>query len=60
MIKVSNIKWDFDDLTEDEISELGLPNEIEIPEGIFDEEEISDYMSDVTGFCHKGFELREE
>jgi hypothetical protein len=25
-----------------------------------DEDEISDYISDVTGFCHKGFELVEE
>lgn len=36
---------------------MSLPNEIEIPEDIEDDDEISDYLSDVTGFCHKGFEI---
>lgn len=31
--------------------------EIDIPDGMTDEEEISDYLSDTTGFCHKGFSL---
>ena len=48
-----NIQWDVDN--EEDLH--FLPNEIEIPEGIEDEDEISDYLSDVTGFCHKGFEL---
>lgn len=26
-------------------------------DGELDEEEVSDYLSDVTGFCHEGFEL---
>lgn len=60
MIKAFNIDWDFDDLTEEEIAEANCPNEIEIPEDIFDEEEISDYLSNVTGFRHKGFELRKK
>lgn len=34
-----------------------LPNEIEIPEDIEDDDAISDYLSDVTNFCHKGFEI---
>lgn len=34
-----------------------LPTEIEIPAGMTDPDEISDFLSDVTGFCHKGFEL---
>lgn len=34
-----------------------LPIEIEIPEGMIDEGEISDYLSNETGFCHSGFEL---
>ena len=38
---------------------IELPNEITIPNNIEDEEAISDYISDVTGFCHKGFELEE-
>lgn len=33
---------------------------ITIPNDIEDEEAISDYISDVTGFCHKGFELEEQ
>ena len=34
-----------------------LPSEMEIPEGVTDEDEISDYLSDETGFCHEGFKL---
>lgn len=34
-----------------------LPNEIEIPEDMEDDDAVSDYLSDVTGFCHKGFEI---
>ena len=52
-MKATNIQWDVD-YAED----LGmLPTEIEIPDGMEDEDEISDYLSDVTGFCHKGFKL---
>lgn len=36
---------------------LGLPDEIEIPDEIIDEEDISDYLSNVTGYCHRGFYL---
>lgn len=50
-MRAYNIKWDTDG------EEVNLPNEIEIPEGMTDEEEISDYLSDVTGFCHEGFSL---
>lgn len=57
-MKATNIIWDVD--FEDFDSEADvLPNEIEIPDGMEDEEEISDYISDVTGFCHKGFDLEE-
>lgn len=49
-----NIVWDVDNENELE----NLPTEIIIPSNIKDDEEaISDYLSDVTGFCHKGFEL---
>lgn len=26
---------------------------------LYDEDEISDYLSDTTGYCHKGFYLEE-
>lgn len=53
-MKAINIKWDTDGDME-LFNEL--PIEIEIPEGITDEDEISDYLSEQTGFCHSGFEL---
>lgn len=52
-MKAINIDWDVD-LEED--LEF-LPNEIEIPNGMTGEDEISDYITDKTGFCHLGFEL---
>ena len=55
-MKAINIEWDVD-YKEDLYS---LPAEIEIPEDLEDEDEISDYISDVTGFCHFGFELVDE
>lgn len=54
-MKATNIIWDVD--CEEELE--SLPTEIEIPDTIDCEEDISDYLSDVTGFCHKGFELEE-
>lgn len=54
-MKVINIEWDVD--TEEELE--NLPTEIEIPDGMTDEEEISDYITDETGFCYCGFELVE-
>lgn len=53
-MKAINIKWDTDGDME---LLLELPTEIEIPEDMTDEDEISDYLSDETGFCHYGFEL---
>jgi hypothetical protein len=52
-MKAINIDWDVDD---EEDSKL-LPTEIDIPDGMEDEEEISNYLSNVTGFCHNGFYL---
>ena len=52
-MKAIHIQWD-----EDEPEELeGLPTELQIPNDMEDEDEISDYLSDVTGFCHRGFRL---
>lgn len=53
-MKAINIQWDTDG--DNEILEY-LPAEIEIPEGMTEEDEISDYLSDQTGFCHEGFGL---
>lgn len=50
-MKAVNIEWDTDG------EDVDLPTEIEIPEGLTDEEEISDYLSDLTGYCHLGFYL---
>ncbi len=36
---------------------MGLPDEVEVPEGLEDDEDISDWLSDEYGFCHEGFEL---
>ena len=55
-MKAYNIIWDID--KEDEGVEL--PTEIEIPAGMTDEDEISDYISDETGYCQKGFLLDNE
>lgn len=52
-MRATNIIWDTDG--EDAV----LPTEIVIPDGITDEEEISDYISDVTGYCHEGFCLED-
>lgn len=54
-MKATNIKWDADELEDLEY----LPTEIELPKGITDEEQISDYISDETGFCHNGYVLED-
>ena len=52
-MKTIDIIWDVD---YEEDKDL-LPTEIEIPDEITDIDEISDYISDITGFCHYGFSL---
>lgn len=52
-MKAVNIKWDTDGnlkLAEE------LPSKIEIPNGMA-KDEIEDYLSEMTGFCHYGFQL---
>lgn len=34
-----------------------LPTEMEIPADITDPDDISDYISDISGFCHFDFQL---
>lgn len=55
MLKATNILWDTDYDDDGE-----LPTEIDIPEGMTDEDEISDYLSEVTGYCHQGYDVYEQ
>lgn len=34
-----------------------LPEEVDIPDGMWDEDEIADWLSEEFGFCYYGFEL---
>lgn len=52
-MKATNIKWDTDG---DLILFQELPKTIEIPKDVT-KDQISDYLSDQTGFCHFGYEL---
>ena len=53
--KAVNIQWDIDLDDEEDVS---LPSEMSIPDNI-DDEDIADYLSDQTGFCHFGFDVVE-
>lgn len=55
MLKAVEIKWDVtDNEMDDEACEIleSLPTEMIIPEGMTDLDEISDWLSDETGYCH--------
>lgn len=56
-VKVRNIQWDCDG---DDPEEAGLPSEIELEvvhnDGASLDDEVSDELSDTTGYCHNGFE----
>ena len=61
MLKATNIKWDTD-----EDVEVAIPTEMIVPDELeemykkdreFALEEISDWLSEETGFCHNGFEI---
>lgn len=54
-MRAINIKWDTDSNKDVEAS---LPKELDIPDEIRDDEEaVSDYLSNMTGYCHEGFDL---
>lgn len=53
-MKAVDILWDTDDYENSDKPDL--PSEIEIPDNI-DENDVADYLSDLTGFCHKGYRL---
>lgn len=50
-MRVIDIDWDVD-YPEDAAD---LPTEIDLPYYMSSEDEISDYITDLTGFCHYGF-----
>lgn len=55
MLKAVDIKWDVtDNEMDDESCEIleSLPTEMIIPEGMTDLDEISDWLSDETEYCH--------
>lgn len=52
-MRAMNIEWDTDG---EDISELDLPDEAEIPDDI-SEDEIGDWLSDEYGYCHYGYDL---
>ena len=63
MLKAINIKWDTDgdmEVFNELPTEMIIPDELE---ELYKEdreyalEEISDWLSDETGFCHSGFEI---
>ena len=54
-MKATNIEWDVENSEDLDY----LPTEIELPDGLTDEEEISDYISNLTGFCHYGYVLED-
>jgi hypothetical protein len=48
--KAVQIDWDTDG------EDIDLPTEIDIPAEV-DDEDVADYLSDQTGFCHFGFQI---
>lgn len=66
MLKAINIKWDTDgdnEIFESLPKEMFIPDELEImyeKDKEYALEEISDWLSDETGFCHDGFEVVKE
>ena len=58
MRKAINIIWDIEveDCQEYDDDDLGLPNEVDIPNDIEDDY-IADYLSDEYGFCVETFEI---
>lgn len=51
-----DIQWE----TDYEEDKDNLPTEIEIPDNITEESDITEYLSDVTGYLHNGYKLKTE
>lgn len=66
MLKAINIMWDTDgdnEIFESLPKEMFIPDELEImyeKDKEYALEEISEWLSDETGFCHGGFEVVKE
>ena len=66
MLKAKNIKWDTDgdmEVFNELPTEMIIPDELEEMHKKDKEyalEEISDWLSNETGFCHDGFEIEKE
>lgn len=66
MLKAINIKWDTDgdkEVLQDLPTEMIIPDYLEdwySPDREYATEEISDWLSEETGFCHSGFEIIKE
>lgn len=66
MLKAINIKWDTDgdkEVLNELPTEMIIPNELEElykKDREYTLEEISDWLSNETGFCHAGFEVVKE
>lgn len=52
-MKAIHIQWDADG--DEELLDF-LPSEIQIPQNV-GSEDVADWLSDETGYCHFGFEL---
>lgn len=66
MLKAINIKWDTDgdeEVLQDSPTEMIIPDELAeyySADREYATEEISDWLSEETGFCHDGFEIVKE
>lgn len=58
-MKAYNIQWDVDNEYERSFlpDEIQIPNDIAYKDGEIDEDAISDFLTDETGYCHCGFAL---
>ena len=53
MSKLVAINIQLDVYNEEDLN--GRPQRVVLREGMTDDDEISDYLSNLTGFCHYGF-----
>ena len=54
-MKAVNIDWDTDE-QEAMDDYVGLPSSVDIPSNV-DEDDIADWLSNIYGFCVRGFNL---